>query len=322
MKYISYLLLLFLIVAPHIVASLVEGTLVKTPNGLVPIEKLNVGDDVMSYGPHKTIKPVKILRITKEIAPSRLIIVTEQGSFVAAKDQFFYSDTYYWVVATAISDEHALLDVNSQVNQCGNSFIVNEDTTIYKVTIEFPHVLFISDLQIVTHNFLPPIAIGVSLAFGIGEGSLCTGVGLSCGALAVWKLLTGSKAAQVTLQLNNSDYHRGRKEKINTSLPSNSPEDPEDKDENDKNFLEKLKSKKTKQARTQRFGKLYQDPETRLWWSKDRTQHGNSQFKVFKKNAKGFEWVFDADCNGNRIDGKHKGPIGIFIPFKDLIGCS
>jgi hypothetical protein len=240
MKYISYLLIVSFVISSYLLGSLVEGTLVKTPNGLVPIEKLNVGDDVMSYGPHKTIKPVKILRITKEIAPSRLIIVTEQGSFVAAKDQFFYSDTYYWVAATAISDEHALLDVNSQVNQCGNSFIVNEDTTIYKVTIEFPHVLFISDLQIVTHNFLPPIAIGVSLAFGIGEGSLCTGVGLSCGALAVWKLLTGSKAAEVTLQLNNSDYHRGRKEKINTSLPSNSPEDPEDK------YKERKKNETTK----------------------------------------------------------------------------
>ena len=66
---------------------------------------------------------------------------------------------------------------------------------------------------------------------------------------------------------------------------------------------------------------MYQDPKTKLWWSKDRGGHGGSIFKVFKEQAKGLEWFFDADELGNQIVAKHKGPIGFFIPYKELISC-
>lgn len=97
----------------------------------------------------------------------------------------------------------------------------------------------------------------------------------------------------------------------------NDPKKPQDDDKDD--FFKKLKSRSDKKARTNRFGNMYRDPITKLWWSKDLAGHGGSCFKVFKETAKGFEWVFDATKEGVQILAKHKGPTGLFIPYKEVI---
>jgi hypothetical protein len=97
---------------------------------------------------------------------------------------------------------------------------------------------------------------------------------------------------------------------------SASPGAPDPDDE----LFKKLKAKKNKEAWTKKFGNLYRDPKTGYWWSKVRgTPHAGPHFKVFKEIAKGLEWIYDADTWGNEIIGKHKGPVGRFIPYKDII---
>ncbi len=94
---------------------------------------------------------------------------------------------------------------------------------------------------------------------------------------------------------------------------------PEDPKKNDKDsFFESLKLRADKIAQSNKFGKIYRDPQTKLWWSKDRAHHGGSGYKVFKEGAKGFEWHYDADALGKEIVGKHKGPTGLFIPYKEV----
>jgi Tfp pilus assembly protein PilE len=92
-----------------------------------------------------------------------------------------------------------------------------------------------------------------------------------------------------------------------------------DDDEKTKDFWENLKSRSDKNARSTRFGKMYRDPITKLWWSRDLAGHGGSSYKVFKENAKGFEWAYDAVKDGTRMLNKHKGPTGLFIPYKEVI---
>ena len=67
-----------------------------------------------------------------------------------------------------------------------------------------------------------------------------------------------------------------------------------------------------------KFGKIYRDKNTKLWWSKDITGHAGSKWKVFKETDKGLKWIADADEYGNFIVGKHKGDIGKFIPWPKL----
>lgn len=73
-------------------------------------------------------------------------------------------------------------------------------------------------------------------------------------------------------------------------------------------------------VRHRTFGKIYKSKSDGLWWSKDNANHGGSQWKVFRETSDGLEWYRDADQYGDFISGKHKGDVGKYIPWKDLIG--
>lgn len=68
------------------------------------------------------------------------------------------------------------------------------------------------------------------------------------------------------------------------------------------------------------FGTFYRSASDGLWWAEDMAGHGGSAFKVFRETGTGLQWFRDADQFGDFIVGKHKGPIGQFIPWKELRG--
>ena len=65
------------------------------------------------------------------------------------------------------------------------------------------------------------------------------------------------------------------------------------------------------------FGKISRHKSTGLWWSKDHGGHGPT-WKVFAETPHGLQHIRDADQYGNFIVGKHKGPVGKFIPWSEL----
>jgi hypothetical protein len=67
-----------------------------------------------------------------------------------------------------------------------------------------------------------------------------------------------------------------------------------------------------------RFGKFFRSKTTEQWWSVDKAGHGGSAFKVFKESGDGLRWIEDADQFGTFISGKHKGSVGMLIPWADL----
>ncbi|MGH9426129.1 MAG: hypothetical protein ACRD2L_07495, partial [Terriglobia bacterium] len=66
------------------------------------------------------------------------------------------------------------------------------------------------------------------------------------------------------------------------------------------------------------FGRFYKHESTGLWWSKDKAKHGGSEWKVYRETSRGLEWYRDADEYGDFIDAKHKGDVGMFIPWNKL----
>jgi hypothetical protein len=68
------------------------------------------------------------------------------------------------------------------------------------------------------------------------------------------------------------------------------------------------------------FGTFFKSKSDGLWWAADHAGHGGSAFKVFQESGKGLKWFFDADKFGDQLIGKHKGPVGLVIPWKDLFG--
>lgn len=72
-----------------------------------------------------------------------------------------------------------------------------------------------------------------------------------------------------------------------------------------------------------RFGKFYKAKSDGLWWSKDRAGHGSQgrpQWKVFEETADGLKWKADANEFGDFIEDKHKGSVGLHIPWSDVGG--
>ncbi len=61
--------------------------------------------------------------------------------------------------------------------------------------------------------------------------------------------------------------------------------------------------------------RIKRDPDTKLWWSRDMAKHGESEWKVFEETERGLAHFADADKYGDFIIGKHKGPVGQFIPW-------
>jgi hypothetical protein len=143
-----------------------------------------------------------------------------------------------------------------------------------------------------------PLIAPVTIAVG--------GVGLIGGL--IWKAIGEIKESWKA----KSDHNQAG------SCQLEDPKKPKN-DNQDKEFLKSLKLRADKRARTNHFGNLYRDSKTKLWWSKDLAGHGKSCYKVFKETARGLKWIFDATAEGLEIMGKHKGPTGLFIPYKEVI---
>lgn len=256
--------------------------------------------------------------------------------------QLFYLPEFdRWVPAFQLQIEDELLTAfGDHIPITGLEF-VREQLFVYSFEIKDTHTLFVGSQSVLAHNMIiPGFFMGVSVSFGSGATSggamgsffgpitLIGGVviggligiaayNLGCDHSFNYELNYNPDAILNYLNENQNqgdssgNYHNGS---CGYFFPGN-PNDNNDDDD----FFNQLKSRATKKARTNKFGNMYKDPDTGLWWSIDKGRHGGSYFKVFKETARGFEHLHCADRFGNFIVGKHKGPIGIFISLKDVI---
>lgn len=171
----------------------------------------------------------------------------------------------------------------------------------------FCHTLLIHNCEpatatatIITTAVLCPPAVPLVALGEMIFGGIVTGIGL-------YSVYKASKKRKKQVEFLNH---------LKGNSNSDNGHDPQDED-----IFEAIKIKADKKLRHKRFGNFYRDPETKLWWSKDRAGHGGSVFKVFKETSKGLEWLFDADKGGYQIVGKNKGLIGCFISYKEFVVC-
>ncbi len=71
-----------------------------------------------------------------------------------------------------------------------------------------------------------------------------------------------------------------------------------------------------------KFGKICRDPMQKVgnkevWWSKDTSNHGGSNYKLFEETGKSFEWIGDVSSD-EKVILKHKSDIGKSIMKKDI----
>lgn len=312
---IKSLFLVFLLIGYSFsYCDVVAGTTILTPKGLIPVEKINVGDYVISCE-NNILVVSQVTCVSLAEVDIVFNIRTNQGILQAAKNQLFYEPCENnWIKTKKLTTNNVFFNSDLMHSVCQSITISSQKKTIYKVSTQYPHNFFISDAHLLIHNF-PPLVVGLGWAFG--AGIKFTGITLGAcfgGAVIGVKLFNQYKHNDVVFDPQVEDFSH-----VGSFFP-----DPDHNDEENrihKDLFECIKLRADKKLRNNRFGNFYRDPATKLWWSKDRGGHGGSAFKVFKEQAKGLEWSFDADDLGNVIIGKHKGPVGLFISYKDLIVC-
>ena len=274
--------------------------------------------------------------------------------------EFYEIKLHRWIPACQLHAGHHLLRDNTDGR--GESIeiidieLISKPLPVYILEIANTHTFLVTGLSILTHNdVLTPTlfyAVGQSV-FGSSVGGATVGSAIGpLGALGGF-VIGGLVAVGATYCFGDwgrtwyklkydvkkvrqalSDVQRLFRSRPNgqSANPSNNQSssnntgnnlDPKKDDDDNKNdFFSNLKKNSDKVVRSDRFGKMYRDPKTRLWWSRDRANHGGSAYKVFRETSRGLEWEYDANMLGEAIIGKHKGPTGLFISFKEVGVCS
>lgn len=152
-------------------------TLVKIPFSYCSIKELKQGDLVISYDfdAHKLTES-KILNVYNERI-YKYIRVFYNGNFVGISlDQKFYLfKINKWVNLQDIQSNHYLLKIFQEDFDIKTLEIVEQPIEIFKLTIENTNNFFITENNILVHNFIP--VIGLSIVFGEGAAIASAAIG-------------------------------------------------------------------------------------------------------------------------------------------------
>lgn len=298
------LLLFFLQYAVIISTGFSAETLVKTPLGYKAIKDLKQNEFVVCYDYLSNQQKNRTITNIRKITTSQCLKtqLLDQSIITDLSQQFYFPSIKKWLTILAAIKKQ-LLPLDAKLFSLKKT---NENVELYEITIEEFHNFYITSRDILVHNNI------ATLVLTIGQQTVVPALTkIGCGILAGLGISRFNKKQKNYPQSSNLQPTFP-----NNLFPENGPREPQEN-----NFFEKIKLIADKIVRSNKFGKFYRDPNTKLWWSKDRANHGGSAFKVFREQAKGLEWIYDADVFGNPILQKNKGPIGTFISFKDLITC-
>jgi len=210
----------------------IKGSLVNTPSGFVPIENLRMKDFVIGYCLDcKNFVKSPIIKIEKKRVDKIFLITTEKEDLIVSKCQLFFDPMKKkWFSAKHLTAENYLVSCNlgssnitfSKV-RCYGVKKIKKRTSAYKIELGFPHTFFISNSQILTHNFaLSLTSLGAYFTFGLGSVSLKSiGIGITILGIGVVNFFTGKSKNKNHIIFNPSTLN-------------NLPNDPDDEDNKNK----------------------------------------------------------------------------------------
>jgi len=218
-------------------SGIISGTLVSTPNGFVPVQRLHAGNTVIGYC-CKCKKLIKspITKIKRKKGKQLVLIKIKNENLLVSKEQIFFDPSKIkWVRARNLTCKNYLMSYNfiddnvvlSKV-RCSSVQKVKRRSAIYEISLEYPHTLFISESQILTHNFA--CSLGLGLAFGSGMISLETiAVTASFCCLGLYTLFGRKSKFKTHVIYNPCNQNHS---------PNKEPDDEDDNDNKEKQEFE------------------------------------------------------------------------------------
>ena len=132
------------------------GTLVHTPTGLVPIENIKTGDQVISYDVlHQKVIKAIVTETFKNYAEKYLIIKTLSGDSISVTGQhlFYQKESNAWIKAHQLQKDMLLYNPLTQVQEKITDIqIVEKTLATYNFEVDTYHNYLVGKTGILAHN--------------------------------------------------------------------------------------------------------------------------------------------------------------------------
>ena len=136
----------------------VEGTLVLTEDGLVPIEDIEVGDYVWAENPDTGDITLKEVLDTFEKQVDTIVTITIDGEKIQTTEaHLFYVEGTGWIPASMLQegDTLSLEDGREVPVQSIETITYNHYVNVYNFEVKDFHIYYISDVSVLVHNKTP-----------------------------------------------------------------------------------------------------------------------------------------------------------------------
>jgi RHS repeat-associated protein len=129
------------------------GTFVCSTNGFVPIEKIKVGDTVLSYNLAKSmIEPNKVEKVFKRKAQEIFELITSNQKLFVTAQHPFYVVGKGWIEVKDLQQGDMLKTKNDVNEQLLNIVVLKHVEIVYNIEVEGNHNYFITNSAILVHN--------------------------------------------------------------------------------------------------------------------------------------------------------------------------
>ena len=147
----------------------VAGTLISTPNGLVPIETIAPGDAVFSRNEQTgetSVSSVVQTFVRGEAPLVRVSVADDRGQkedIFSTHGHPFFSVDRGWVRADELAPDELLLDAAGGPVWALAVDMVNEPATVYNFEVADTHSYFVGALQVWVHNLGGSLILGITI---------------------------------------------------------------------------------------------------------------------------------------------------------------
>ncbi len=133
-----------------------EGTLVSTPDGMMPIEQILIGDYVLAY--NEATGEIDAYPVTDLIShiDMEVVYLRIDGEMIVTTDEHpFYTSNDEWVDAGDLVVGDEIRQLNWETGTVEAVYTVTQPQSMYNFTVGTAHTYFVGDEQWLVHNSGP-----------------------------------------------------------------------------------------------------------------------------------------------------------------------
>ncbi len=185
-------------------AGFVKGTVVKTSSGFVPIEELNIGDEVYCFDMHNDEFLLRTITDVSRHEVSYLLYIQTNGThiIVDAQQPFYLPVEEAWCYAEDLQPSMVLLSCDQQRIMVQNVNEVCINALVYDITVDELHNFCVTTDGIVVHNFF-----WVAIPLTLSLSKIAYSLGVALVAYTCYDFVQKNTGASNDLNIDLSNAH-------------------------------------------------------------------------------------------------------------------